>query len=297
MLYRPEVTNELVKQINEVITNNPTWTRSKISIHLCELWDWRFPDGRTKDMSCRDMLRVLEKAGKIELPKKERYGRTVGSSKPLQYMLHNTTPVELPLSSLMPLRIENKVESSGLLTEYKFYIDRYHYLGFGRTVGENMKYMVYSKDGVLLACLLFGSAAWSCRDRDEYIKWESSARKKNLQLMTNNTRFLILPWVNVPHLASHILSLIVKRVSKDWENKYGHPIYCLETFVEKDRFKGTCYKAANWIYVGETTGRGRNDIDKTADLPIKDIYLYPLHKKYQRILGQINTLDEVLHNV
>jgi hypothetical protein len=286
MLYRPEATPEIVEQINEVIRVNPTWNRTKISVHLCELWDWRFPDGRTKEMSCRGMLRVLDKSGKIALPIPIKCGRKVGCSKPLQLMLHDTTPVETNLSSLLPLRIESKIETGGLLTEYKSYIDQYHYLGFGRTVGENMKYMVYSKDGILLSCLLFGSAAWSCHDRDEFIGWDKNSRVKNLKLMTNNTRYLILPWVNIPHLASHILSLIAKRVSEDWEKKYGHPIICLETFVEQDRFKGTCYKAANWIYVGETTGKGRDSNKDTPALPIKDIYLYPLHRKYKRILGQ-----------
>jgi len=291
MLYRPEITEELITQINTIINDNPTWHRTQISIHICEVWDWRSKDGKVKDIACRDMLRGLDKAGKIKLPEQKRTSRIVGNTKPIQYMLHDTTPVEGFLSSLMPLRIETEVENLGLLNEYKFYIDMYHYLGFGHTVGENMKYMVYSKDNVLLACLLFGAAAWSCRERDEYIEWEPSVRKKNLQLMTNNTRFLILPWVNVPHLASHILSLVVKRVSSDWEKKYGHPIYCLETFVECERFKGTCYKAANWKYVGKTLGRGRNDIDNLYELPIKDIYLYPLHKNYRNILGAVQTLD------
>ena len=293
MLYRPDITDEIIEQINIIINENPTWSRTKLSIYLCELWDWKFPDGRPKDISCRDMLRVLEKAGKITLPIKKSDRRKPGTTpKPIQYIFHDTTPISSPLSSLLPLRIEMKIERGGLLDEFKFYVDMYHYLGYGRTVGENMKYMVYSTDGALLACLLFGSAAWSCRDRDEYIGWDRIVRPKNLQLMTNNTRFLILPWINVPHLASHILSLIVKRVSVDWEKKYGHPVYCLETFVERDRFKGTCYKAANWIYVGETTGRGRDDIDKTAQLPIKDIYLYPLHKKYQKILSNNTKKDK-----
>lgn len=293
MLYRPELTEELISQINEVIALNSTWHRTKISKYLCEIWDWTFPDGRPKEISCRDMLRALDKAGKIKLPENagSNGGRVAGCQpKLMQYMLHDSTPVEGTLSSLLPLRIETAIESGGLLNEYKFYIDMYHYLGFGRTVGENMKYMIYSNDGRLLSCLLFGSAAWSCKDRDEYIGWDKKIRPKNLQLMTNNTRFLILPWVKVPHLASHILSLIVKRVSSDWEKKYGHPVFCLETFVERDRFKGTCYKAANWIYIGETTGRGRDDIDKLYQLPVKDIYLYPLHKKYQKILGKEQSL-------
>jgi hypothetical protein len=286
MLNRPEITEEIVKQINDTISTNPTWNRSKISIYLCELWDWRFPDGRPKDISCRNMLRQLDVAGKIILPEKMKAGRQAGNTKPIQYMLHDTTPVEGSLSTLLPLRIEAKIESGGLLNEYKFYIDAYHYLGYGRTIGENMKYMIYSHDGRLLSCLLFGAVAWSCRDRDEYIGWDKDTRIKNLPFMTNNIRFLILPWVNIPHLASHILSLITKRVSKDWEKKYGHPIYCIETFVECERFKGTCYKAANWINVGKTTGRGRNDTQMLYQVPVKDIYLYPLDKKYQKILRQ-----------
>ena len=148
-----------------------------------------------------------------------------------------------------------------------------------------MKYMVRGANGAPLACLLFGSAAWSCKDRDEYIGWGAADRKRNLQLMTNNTRFLILPWVKVPHLASGILSLVTRRLSSDFEKKYGHPIYCLETFVERGKFKGTCYKAANFTCVGKTAGRGRDDIRNAAALPVKDIYIYPLHKKYRLLLG------------
>jgi hypothetical protein len=198
--------------------------------------------------------------------------------------MHDTTPVETLLKALQPLNVET-AESKSRLDEFKSYMEQYHYLGFGRTVGENMKYTVRSADGALLSCLLFGSAAWSCRDRDGYIGWSGADRKRNLQLMTNNTRFLILPWVKVPHLASSILSLVTRRLSSDFEKKYGHPVYCLETFVERDRFKGTCYRAANWICVGKTAGRGRDDVRNEAALPLKDIYLYPLHRKYRLLLG------------
>jgi hypothetical protein len=246
------------------------------------------PDGKLKDISCRDMLRALDKAGRIKLPRKQKdSGMFSASDRPMQLamplFLHETVPVEAPLRALLPLAVE-KAEGKKQLDEFKSYIEQYHYLGFGRTVGENMKYTVRSADGTLLACLLFGSAAWSCRDRDEYIGWSKAGRKRNLQLMTNNTRFLILPRVKVPHLASRALSLVLHRLSSDWEEKYGHPIYCLETFVERGRFKGTCYKAANFICVGKTAGRGRDDIECKAKLPVKDIYLYPLHKKYRELL-------------
>lgn len=284
MLYRPTITEEIISQINEMIKDHPDWGRSEISKRLCESWDWRMPDGRLKDISCRDMLRALDRADKISLPAKQRSGRLPGTAPYIQLRMHDTTPVETPLKALLPLKVE-AIEGKSRLGEFKSYMDQYHYLGFGRTVGENMKYTVRGADGTLLSCLLFGSAAWSCRDRDEYIGWNKADRKKNLQLVTNNTRFLILPWVKVPHLASNILSLVTRRLSSDFEKKYGHPIYCLETFVERDRFKGTCYKAANFVCVGKTAGRGRDDVRNEAALPVKDIYLYPLHKRYRPLLG------------
>jgi hypothetical protein len=242
------------------------------------------PNGQLKDISCRDLLRLLDKKGQIALPRAQMMsGRRTSRNKYRQMFLHDETLIESDLSALQPLKIE-AVEAPSQINEFKSYIEQFHYLGFDRTVGENLKYMVYSAQGRLLACLLFGSAAWSCHDRDTYIGWDREIRKAHLQEMTNNVRFLIPEWIHVPHLASHMLSLICRRVSQDWENKYGHPVYLLETFVECDRFKGTCYKAANWVWVGKTVGRGRDDIDNTASLPIKDIYLYPLHKKYRELL-------------
>lgn len=288
MLRRPEITDELIKYINDVITQNPNWHRTKISVFLCEQWDWKMPNGQVKDISCRDMLRSLDKAGKIKLPKPVKLSNSISAknkskNKFLQTFIHDETPIETKLSEIQPLRVE-VVEEKWKVNEFKSYIEQFHYLGFDRTVGENMKYMVYSANGRLLACLLFGSAAWACRDRDAYIGWNAKSRKANLQEMTNNVRYLVLPWIKVPHLASHILSVVSRRLSCDWEKKYGHPILCLETFVERDRFRGTCYKAANWINVGETVGRGRDDVNKTASLPIKHIYLYPLNKKFRHLL-------------
>jgi len=184
------------------------------------------------------------------------------------------------------------VESGRELEMFKSYIDQYHYLKFDRTIGENMKYMVYSRDGVPLSCLLFGSAAWSCRDRDIFIGWDKTQRMQGLSMMTNNQRFLILPWVEVPCLASHILSQIAQRIVEDWLFKYGHPVYCLETFVENRLFRGVCYRAANWICVGSTTGRGRNGGHNNSILPIKDIYLYPLTKNWRALLCE----DKEVHS-
>lgn len=231
-------------------------------------------------MSCRDMLRSLDKAGKIVLPPKIGGTRKPGTSIKIEHLKHDETPINCSLNELQPLHIKI-VSKKDDLTEFKSYLDQYHYLGFGRFIGERMAYMIYNSSGKTLACLLFGAAAWSCKDRDQFIGWNKEQRKHRLNQMTNNSRFLIFPWVKVPHLASHILSIISKRISSDWEDKYGHPICCLETFVEIDRFKGTCYKAGNWLNVGRTTGRGRNGGHHRAIVPYKDIYLYPLSKNWR----------------
>jgi hypothetical protein len=194
-------------------------------------------------------------------------------------------PVEEPLSALTPLTVEVVSEKYSLM-EFKSYIEQYHYLGYDRNIGENIKYFVYDRRGRRLACLMFGSAAWSCEPRDSYIGWDRDGRKAALRYATNNSRFLIFPWVAVPHLASHTLALICRRISSDWAAKYGHPLYVLETYVECGRFKGTCYKAANWKFVGKTAGKGRNCKTWVGELPVKDIYVYPLHKNsFEKLNG------------
>jgi len=277
---RPEITDEKIKLIRRLIEENPNMGRSQLSVTLCEMWGWRGQNGKLKDMSCRDMLRTLDKAGKIVLPGPKKVTYKTGTIMKIKHLVHDETPITGNLKDLRPLRME-VVSSKDKLVEFKSYIDQYHYLGFDRHIGENMAYMVYSCDGAVLACLLFGSAAWSCRDRDKYIGWGKEQRKHKLNYLTNNTRFLVLPFVRVPHLASHILSLITKRISTDWEHKYGHPVLLLETFVDVSRFCGICYRAANWIHVGSTTGRGRDGGHHNAILPVKDIYLYPLDVNYQ----------------
>jgi hypothetical protein len=236
---RPEITEGKIAVIQKLIEENPDMGRSKLSVLLCEMWEWRDANGKTKDMSCRDMLRALDKAGKIKLPEPQRATRKVGSRSVIKHLVHDETPITGSLKELKPLRVE-AVSSKSDLLKFKSYIDQHHYLGFDRYIGERMAYMVYSQDGVVLSCLLFGAAAWSCMERDKYIGWGKEQRSHKLNMLTNNQRFLVLPWVRVPHLASHILSLIARRISADWEQKYGHPICLLETFVENRRFKGTC---------------------------------------------------------
>jgi hypothetical protein len=273
---KPAITEERIEQINAMIRKNPGWNRTAISVALCEMWEWKSPTGQIKDISCRDVLRALDKAGKIKLPAAQRMGHPPGGGRDkIDILSHNTEAVTGKLSEFMPLSITIAVTKDELRV-FKSYIKQYHYLGYDRSIGEGQKYIVTSKDGIPLACLMFGSAAWSCRARDEYIGWTREIRPVSLHLMTNNSRFLIFPWVRVEHLASHILSRIAHRISDDWQKKYGHPVLALETFVERGRFQGTCYKAANWIYVGDTSGLGRDSVTSKPTLPVKAIWLYPL---------------------
>jgi len=281
MLTRPQITDELLSQIRLTISENPDWGRRQISISLCALWGWRVPGGTLKDISCRDMLRALDKAGIIQLPA-PKTASPRSSRRKVKHIAHDAQPIACGLGDLRPLAVE-AVEAGPALEEFKSLVDQYHYLGYDRTVGENMKYVVRSRGGAVLACLLFGSAAWKCRDRDEYIGWSREQRTARLYMLTNNVRFLIPEWVRVPCLASHALSLVSRRLSTDWEAKYGHPILALETFVD-GRFCGTCYQAANWIRVGRTAGRGRNDLQHERALTEKDIYLLPLNRRWRQSL-------------
>jgi hypothetical protein len=234
-------------------------------------------------MSCRDLLRSLAHQGKIVLPEPQGGVRKDGakSRNTVTCLDHDTAPIAGHLKDLLPISI-GIVGKEGA-PEFASMLAQYHYLGFDRTVGRNMKYMVRDKDVRPVALLLFGSAAWKCADRDSHIGWGPNQRQNNLQLITNNTRFLIPQWVKVPHLASYTLSKISKRISTDWQAKYGHPIFCLETFVD-EQYEGTCYKAANWVFVGKTTGRGRDATPDKRLLTIKSMYLYPLARNYRKLL-------------
>ena len=282
---KPQITQSEIELIQELIEKHPSWGRTRLSIELCNLWGWHHQDGCPKEIACRDLLRKLYFKGLIKLPQKiKNTGLKPKSKNHIQLILHDTTEVLANIKDILPVCIEVIKKPASKGHTFKSLIDQYHYLGFDMSVGENLKYMVYSAQGQLLACLLFGSSAWSCASRDAFIGWNAKSRRANLIYTTNNTRFLILPWVKVEHLASHILGLICKRIASDWQTKYGHELYLLETFVEKSRFRGTCYKAANWVCVGQTKGRSRNDRYNKLKVPIKDIYLYPLSKNFREVL-------------
>jgi hypothetical protein len=198
-------------------------------------------------------------------------------------------PVTEPLSQLMPLAISecsHLDKAAGQLMLFDALLHEHHYLSHRSSVGENLQYLVRDAQGRPLACLLFGASAWQCAARDRYIGWGSAVRAQHLHLIANNTRFLILPWVRVKSLASHVLGRIARRLSQDWQAKYGHPLFLLETFVERDRFAGRAYRAANWVRVGQTKGRTRQDRPDGSwqQAAIKDVYLYPLHRQFRQYL-------------
>jgi len=266
------------------LATEPGWNRSRLSRELCERWGWRNGAGRLKDMACRTLLLRLERRGAIRLPARQRPSPNALRNRRTQEVPCDRAPIEGVLTDLQPLRIEPLSEGHSDLGLFRFLLQRHHYLGLRNCVGENLKYLARDRHGRPLACLLFGAVAWKAKARDEWIGWTPEQRERTLPLLANNTRFLVLPWVRVPHLASHLLGAVARRLDADWRLKYGHGIELLETFVDRERFRGTCYRAAGWSPVGATTGRSRNDRDQTLSVPVKDIYLRSLSPDFRRRL-------------
>jgi len=272
---------EDILRIRQLIADNPDWSRRRLSEVLCSEWDWRNGSGRLKDMATRTLLVKLHARGLIQLPARRRVPSNRMAARPAPRLRWDSTPITGTLRDLEPLTLREISTDGAARIRFAAALAEFHYLGYRGTVGENLQYAVTDKDGRLLACLLFGSAAWKCKPRDGFIGWNPEQRQRNLHLITNNTRFLILPFVRVPHLASWILGRVLRRLSADWRNKYGHPILLVETFVERERFAGTSYKAANWLRIGSTTGRSRQDRQHTLDVPVKDVYTYPLNRRFR----------------
>lgn len=272
-----------VALIGQWLQASPSWNRTRLSRQLCEHWNWRNPAGRLKDMACRSLLLKLEKRGLIALPPRRTASVNGLRNRQPREVECPTSPVECPLAQLQPLQVipvENQADSA----LFRFLLARHHYLGYGNTVGENVKYVVRARDGRPLAALLFGAAAWKCAARDAWIGWSAPQRRERLLLVANNSRFLVAPWVRVPSLASHVLGVAACRLSQDWQRKYGHGIELLETFVQGERFEGACYKAAGWRHVGRTTGRTRNDDRRTPPGLPKEIFLKPLRAGWKERL-------------
>jgi hypothetical protein len=277
---------EDIFRIRQLIAENRDWSRRRLSEELSAEWDWRNGSGRLKDMATRTLLLKLHERGLIDLPPRRKIPSNRMAAGRVSRQVWDSTLVTGPLCQLGPLDVREISQDAVARARFAAALAEFHYLGHRGTVGENLQYTVTNESGRLLACLLFGAAAWKCRARDEFIGWPPQQRERRLQLITNNTRFLILPFVKVPHLSSWILGRVLRRLSQDWERKYGHPIVLVETFVECDRFAGTSYKAANWIRLGATTGRSRQDRQHKLQVPVKDVYLYPLHRRFRQELSE-----------
>ena len=278
------VTTEDAAFIQQLIDQNPGDSRRRLSIKLCQAWHWTQANGAYRDMVCRGLMLALHRAGHIILPPKRMTpNNPLAKRRTPEKISIDQSPVEGKLSSIKPLEFK-QVRRTDAEKLFNSLLAQYHYLGYTQPVGEQLKYMVYAQDRPI-ACLSWSSAARHIGCRDRFIGWSAPLRKANLNLMAYNSRFLVLPWVRVPHLASHILGRISRMLANDWQTAYNHPVYYLETFVDKDRFAGTCYKAANWIYLGDTTGRGKDDQTHRPNRSIKGVWGYPLEKNFKEHLN------------
>jgi hypothetical protein len=274
--------NTDLEKVRNIITGNPLLNRQYLARLICKEFGWVAANGRLKEMSCKVALLKLHRRGLLELPASTR--KPTSAKKkfiisslsdpcfPIAKSVQEIGAIELvPVQTKSPSRLWNEL------------IERYHYLGYTSLPGAQIRYLIYCRDG-LMGAISFSASAWKTAPRDEWIGWDRIQREKNLHLIVNNSRYLIAPWVTVPHAASKILSLCAKRLRADWKVRYAYEPVLLETFVEKGRFKGTCYKAANWVCVGQTQGRGKKDVHHERLLPIKDIWMYPLVKDFREQL-------------
>ena len=278
-----DLTDAHLAEIRQLRTEYPTWSRFQLSIALAQRWDWRNGAGRLKDMAARTLLLKLQARGLIDLPAPLRRNgrRPAQAPEPSLELFPQTTPlISSELDSLCPLHLE-RVESLEQRRRAHRLLQLYHYRGYSGAVGENVQYLFADARGRELAVMVFGAAAWKLAARDQFIGWSDAQRKERLGWLANQQRFLILPWVRVRHLASHVLALATRRLCQDWQSRYGHPIWLVETFVEQERFAATSYKAAGWMEVGQTTGRTRQDRARTIQTPIKSIWLRPLHPRFR----------------
>ncbi len=270
--------------IRELIAQHPALSRRKLSAQLCQAWQWKQANGALCDMVCRGLLLMLHRAGQIELPPVRQISLNpfVQRTRPAPVPI-DQTPLTGVLRELKPIAAE-QVRRTAQEPLFNSLIEHHHYLGYEQPVGEHLKYLVWAQ-GRPLACLAWSSAPRHLGSRDRYIGWSAPARRRNIHLVVYNTRFLILPWIRVPHLASHILGRVVNRLSRDWERMYGHPVHFAETFIDPDRYRGTCYRAANWRLLGLTTGRGKASTSKRPNRSIKEVLGYPLTPRFRELLS------------
>jgi hypothetical protein len=266
--------------IREVVQRHPGASRRELSRQLCQRWNWVQANGRPCDLVCRSMMLALDRAGHITLPPpKGHHPNPLATRRRPPPPAIDTTPIAGPLKELGPLefRLVRRTPQEPL---FNGLIEHHHYLGYTQPVGEHLKYIVYALERPI-ACLAWSSAPRHLRARDQFIGWGPQARRHNLRFIAYNPRYLIMPWVRVPHLASHILGRMATLVPRDWARIYGHGIYYLETFIDPQRSRGTCYRAANWIVLGPTSGRGHNATSHRRNCPPKQVLGYPVDKHFR----------------
>jgi len=272
-------------EIQETVCLFPKLSRDELAKTICENFSWVTPNGQHKRSSCQQLLENLEKRGLLTLPAKQEYCPRDSKNRIIYGPdTAPALPVEGHLTDYEPIRLE-AVRAKDDIRLWNEYVHRYHTLGYKRPFGAHQRYFIFS--GAVekpLGCLLFAASAWALLPRDEWIGWTKSDRSLRLNLIVNNTRFLIFPWVCIKNLASKTLSLAAKRITSDWLERYGYSPVLLETFVDSEKYRGTCYRAANWLFLGQSAGRGRMDRYKKRSLTRKQIYVYPLHRDFKAIL-------------
>jgi Domain of unknown function (DUF4338) len=284
--YRGRTVSEAeIAFLRQFIADHPELSRCALSRQICEAWQWKQANAALREIVCRGLMLALERAGHIELPPiRFKVRNHLAERNRPEPVVPDNRPIRGPLSELGKLEF-HQVRRTPQEPLFNSLIEQYHYLGYEQPVGEHLKYLVSAR-GQAIACLAWSSAPRHLACRDRFIGWSAEARKRNLPLLAYNTRFLILPWVQVPHLASNILGHIAKLLPRDWQQLYAHPIYWLETFVDPARFKGTCYRAANWLLLGRTTGRGHNARTKKATQPVKELFGLPLTPHFRQLLSE-----------
>jgi len=282
-----EVSAAEIEGIRALIAAHPGDSRWRLSFKLCEAWNWVQPNGQPRAMLARSLMLALHRAGHIQLPAPRFHppnnvvrhrAPVVEPELPLE-----TGTLECSLAELGPLEIR-QVRRTPDEAWFGRLLQSHHYLRYTRPVGEHLKHLVYARERPV-ACLAWSSAPRHLGPRDRFIGWSPEQRRANLHLIAYNTRFLILPSVRVRHLASHVLAQAARQLSADWERLYAHPIHLAETFIDPERFRGTCYRAANWIYLGLTTGRGKDDQTNRPNRSLKQLWVYPLRADFRRRLG------------
>jgi len=279
------ITDDDIVFIRKLIADHPGTSRKALSRKLCEAWNWVQANGALRDMVCRGLMLMLHREGLIELPPaRPSVFDLIKRGRPALVSV-DEAPLQMSLAELGPLEVR-QVRRTAAEALFNSLLQHHHYLGYTQPVGEHLKYLVFAR-GRPVACLAWSSAPRHLGSRDRFIGWDQQARLKNIALLAYNTRFLILPWVTVPHLASNILGRMTRMLSAEWQRVYAHPIYFVETFIDPQRFRGTCYRAANWKVLGETMGRGKDAPTRQVNRSIKQVLGYPLVKDFRQRLSHV----------